>query len=145
MRDRQSGKTALSWAARGGYEGVVKPFLGPLFANPGSIGHWRGTPRAMPLLFGRKYINPDKSDNYRRAPLSLAARDGRNGAAKLPPGRKEVNPDRRDWNGQTLLSLAAESGRVGAVKLLLGRREASPGGPDDSGRTPLVGRQTRVW
>ena len=137
MRDRQSGKTAPSWAARGGYEGVVKLFLGPLFVNPGGIGYWRGTPRAMRLFFGRKYINSDKSDNYRRTPLSLAARDGHDGVVKLLLGRKEVNPDRRDWNGRTLLSLAAENRRDGVVKLLLGRREASPSRPDNSGRTPL--------
>jgi len=136
MRDRQSGKTAPSWAARGGYEGVVKLFLGPLFVNPGGIGYWRGTPRAMRLFFGRKYINSDKSDNYRRTPLSLAARDGHDGVVKLLLGRKEVNPDRRDRNGRTLLSLAAENRRDGVVKLLLGRREASPDRPDNSDRTP---------
>ena len=70
MRGRQSGKTALSWAARGGYEGLVKPLLSPLFVNPGSIGHRRGTPRAMRLLFGRKCITPETSQTIIAGHLS---------------------------------------------------------------------------
>ena len=58
VRDKEYGRTALAWAAEGGHEGVVRLFLGPLFVNPGSI------PLRWGLLFGRKYVNPDRPDNY---------------------------------------------------------------------------------
>jgi len=75
--DTQYDRTALSWAARSGHEGVVKLFLGQLFVNLGSIGQWWGkTPQIMSLLFGKRYINPDRPDKDGQTPLSQAAGSG---------------------------------------------------------------------
>ena len=137
IRDAEHGHTALSWAARCGHEGVVRIFLGPLFVNPGSIGRLWGTPQAMSLLFGRKYINPDNLDRYGRTPLSRATKGGHDGVVRLLLGREDVSPDRLDSDGQTLLSWAASGGHDGVVRLLLGREDVSPDGTDNYGRTPL--------
>jgi len=136
--DTEYGRTALSWAAESGHEGVVRLFLGPLFLNPGSIGRrWGNTWRVMSLLFGKKYINPDRPDHFGKTPLSLAARNGHDGIVKLLLGREDVSPDRPDHNGQSPLSWAARNGHGGVVKLLLDRGDISPGRPDNFGRTPL--------
>ena len=138
IRDTDDGLTALSWAARCGHEGVVRMFLGPAFFNPGSIGRQWGTPQAMSLLFGRKYINPDRPDHYGQTPLSWAAWGGHDGVVKLLLAREDVSPDRPHNGGQTPLSWAARGGHDGAVKLLLGREDVSPDRPDNGGRTPLL-------
>ena len=137
IEDMRSGQTALPWAAGCGHEVVVRIFLGSLFVGLGSIGRRWGTPQAKGLLFGRKYINPDRPDHYGRTPLSWAAGGGHDGVVKLLLERKEVNPDRPDTGGQTPLSWAAENGRDGIMKLLLEREEVSPDRPDNGGRTPL--------
>ena len=137
IRDTHPGLTALSWAARCGHEGVVRIFLGPAFVNPGSIGRRWGTPQAMSLLFGRKYINPDRPDHYGQTPLSWAAEYGHDRAVRLLLGREDVSPDRPDNYGRTPLSLAASDGNDGVVKLLLEQEDVSPDRPDNYGKTPL--------
>jgi len=137
IRDTDDGLTALSWAARCGHEGVVRIFLGPAFVNPGSIGRRWGTPQAMSLLFGRKYINPDRPDHYGKTPLSRAAESGNDAVVRLLLGREDVSPDRPDNYGKTPLAWAASRGQDGAVRLLLGREDVSPDGLDNYGQTPL--------
>jgi len=133
------GRTALSWAAGNGCEGVVRLFLSRLFVNPGSIGRrWEKAPQVMSVLFGRKYVNPDKPGSDGRTPLSWAAWNGSDGVVKLLLGRGDVSPDRPDNDGQTPLSWAAWNGSDGVVKLLLERRDVSPDRPDNYGRTPLL-------
>ena len=134
---RRGGRTALSWAAGGGHEGVVRLFLGPLFVNPGSIGCWWGAPGVMSVLFGGKYLNPDRPDDDDKTPLSWAACNGHDGAVKLLLERKDVNPDRPDSLGNAPLSQAAFNGHDGIVKLLLEREDVTPDRPDNRGRTPL--------
>ena len=71
--DTQYDRTALSWAAGNGHKGVVKIFLDQLFVNPRSIGRWWGkTPQIMSLLFGRRYVNPDRPGKDGQTPLSQA-------------------------------------------------------------------------
>ena len=137
MKDTRYGRTALSWAAGGGNEGVVRLFLGPTFVNPGSIGRRWGGPEVMSLLLGRKYVNPDRPDNYGQTPLSWAAENGCDGVVKLLLEREDVNPDMPDNRGRTPLSWAAENGRDGVVKLLLGREDVDFNMPDSDGQTPL--------
>jgi len=65
-----TGSTALAWAARGGYEGVVR------------------------MLLELEGINPDKADTkYDRTPLSWAAENGHEKVVKLLLERDDVNPD----------------------------------------------------
>jgi len=137
--DTKYGRTALSWAAGSGHEGVVKLFLGRLFANPRNIGRRRGKARrVMDLLFGRRYVNPDRPDHSGQAPLSLAAKNGYDRIVELLLEREDVTPDRPDDDGQTPLSLAARNGSDEVVKLLLGREDVSPDRPDNGGQTPLL-------
>jgi len=135
--DTQYGQTALSWAAGSGHEGVVRLFLGPLFINPGRIGRLRGAPQVMSVLFGRRYVNPDRPDHCGLTPLGWAVPNGPDGVVRLLLGRKDVNPNRPDNYGTTPLLRAATKGNDGAVKLLLEREDVTPDGSDHWGRTPL--------
>ena len=137
IRDRWDGRTALSWAAGSGHEGVVRLFLSRLFISPGSIGRRWGTPQVMSLLFGRKYVNPDRPDNHGQTPLGQAARKGHEGVVKLLLEREDVNPDRPDNHGRTPLSWAAANGSDEVVRLLLERKDVRPDIPDNYGRTPF--------
>ena len=137
MRDKVQGRTALSWAAGSGCEGVVNLFLSRFFVNPGSIGRRRGTPQVMSLLFGRKFVNPNRPDSHGRTPLSWAAKKGRDEVVKLLLKREDVSPDRPDNDDRTPLSWAARSGFKGTVKLLLEREDVNPNRPDNDGQTQL--------
>jgi len=140
QQDMSFGQTALSWAAENGHEGVVRLFLDPRFANPWRIGRrWGKAGWVVGLLFGRRYVNPDRSNKQGRTLLSWAAENGHEGIVKLLLERKDVNPDSTDMMyGQTPLSWAAEKGQEGIVKLLLGRKDVNPDAPDTMfGRTPL--------
>ena len=137
MPDKYHGRTALSWAAGSGHEGVVRLFLGRLFVNPGSMGRRWGAPQVMSVLFGMKYVNLDRPDNYGQTPLLQAAGNGHDGVVKLLLEREDVSPDKRDHFGQTTLSQAAKNGRDRVVKLLLKREDVSPNRPDNFGGTLL--------
>ena len=136
--DSEDGRTALSWAAGHGHEGVVRLFLAKLFVNPQSIGRrWVKAPQRLSVLLGRKYINPDRPDNYGETPISWAARNGQDGVVQLLLEQEDAIPDRPDYGGQTPLSWAAVNGHDGVVKLLLGRKDVNPDRPDNDGQTPL--------
>ena len=79
---------ALAWAARRGYEDVVK------------------------MLLEREDVNPNMVDKKSgRTPLSLAAECGHEGIVKIILGRKDVNPNTvGNKYGRAPLSLAAEHG-----------------------------------
>jgi len=137
LSDTVYGRTALSWAAQSGHEGVVRLFLGPLFFHPGRISRWWGAPEVMSVLFGRKYVNLNRQDNWGQTPLSWASQSGNDVVVKLLLERGDVSPNRPDANGQTPLSCAAENGHDGVVKLLLEREDVAPDRPDNYGQTPL--------
>jgi len=138
MKDKRYGRTALSWAAGSGHEGVVKLFHSPLFADPGNIGRWWGiTPQVTSLLFGKKYVNPDRPDRIGQTPLSWAAQTGHDGVVKLLLGQGDINPNRQDNYNRTPLLLAAQNGHEGVVQLLLGQEGIRPNQPDNYNRTPL--------
>ena len=136
LPDMEHGRTALSWAAGSGHVGVVRLLLGPLFADPESIAG--KTQQIMNLLFGWKYVNPDRPDNRGRTPLLWAACNGHSGVVELLLGREEVIPDRPDSLGQTPLFWAAKNGHDGVVELLLEREEVIPDRPDNFSQTPLL-------
>ena len=112
------GRTTLSWAAGSGCEGVIRLFLDQPFGNPGSIGRVWGTPQVTSVLFGNKYINPDRPDSCGRTPLSWAAQNRCDGVVKLLLEQEDISPDRPDIIGRTPLSGAAVNGSEGVIKLL---------------------------
>ena len=138
-QDASSGRTALSWAAGNGCEGVVKLLFGRQFLNPRSIGQlWGKAARAVDVIFGWRYVNPNSTCNYGRTPLSWAASNGHEGIVKLLLGREDVSTDTSDTTyGQTPVSWAAENGHEGVVKLLLELKDVNPDSADKAGRTPL--------
>jgi len=145
--DANNGRTALSWAAGNGQEGVVRLFLARQFINPGSVGRqWGKSARVVNHLFGERYVNPNSSSKYGRTPLFWAVENGHEGIVKLLLGRNDVNPDIPDTGyGRTPLSLAAERGHDGIVKLLLERKDVNPDAPDMKyGRTLLSWAAVKV-
>ena len=139
--DEEYGRTPLSWAAGNGHEGVVRLFLRPKFVNPRSAGRqWEKAAQAVGSLFGRRYVNPDKSSKSGRTPLSWAAENGHEGIVMLLLGREDVNPDAPDRkHDRTPLSWAAGNGHEGIVKLLLGRKDVGADTRDTKhGVTPLL-------
>ena len=138
MRDTLYGRTALSWGAGNGHEGVVRLLLCRTFVDSGKTVRWWGKIfEVLSLLFGRKYVNPDKSDRSGQTPLLWAARTGHEGVVKLLLGRGDVNPNRQDNYKRTPLSLAAQNGQNGVVELLLGDEHIRPNQSDNYSRTPL--------
>ena len=133
-------RTALSWAAGNGHEGVVRLFLGWRFFNPGSVGRrWGKAARAVDLLCLGRFVNPDSTCESGRTPLSRAAENGHEGVVKLLLERNDVNHNTPDMKyGQTPLAWAAKKGHEGVVKLLLEQKAVNPNTPDTKyGQTPL--------
>ena len=138
MSDTQYGRTALSWAAGGGHEGVVRLFLGRPFDGPRGVGpRWKETQQAINPLLRRKRVNLDKPDSYGQTPLAWAAGKGHGGVVDLLLGQEGVSADKPDNNGRTPLWLAARDGHDDIVKLLLGRGDVRPDRIGTYGRTPL--------
>jgi len=146
-----SGNTALTWAAMGGHDGVVRRLLEQKGINPDQADTkygWTPLSRAavngregiVKMLLERQDVNPSQPDTCcGRAPLSLAAEKGHEGIVKMLLERKGVNPDQPDTKyGRTPLSLAAENGHEGVVKMFLERMDVNPDQPDtEYGQTPL--------
>jgi len=110
------GRTALSWAAGGGHENVVK------------------------ILLRLMDIDPNAADTeYGRTPLWWAAERGHEGVVRMLLERMDINPNTTDKGyGGTPLWRAAERGREGLARMLLGREDINPNTADTTyGRTPL--------
>jgi len=134
--DRWFRRTALSWAAGKGDEGVVEALLGRTSAK--HDGWWGKAVRVIDIVRGRRYVNPNKPDKYGQTPILLAAEDGHEGVVKLLLRRSDVKPDAADGYGRTPLLLASSKGREEVVKLLLEQGDVSIDKPDKSGQTPLL-------
>ena len=92
-----TGKTPLSWAARGGHEAIVR------------------------LLLETGKADPDSKDTeYSKTPLSWAAQRGHEAVVRLLLETGKVDLNSKDTRyGQTPLSWAAEEGHEAVVRLLL--------------------------
>jgi len=146
-----SGNTALTWAAMGGHDGVVRRLLEQKDVNPDqpdtkygwtrlSLAAENGHEGIVMMLLERKDVNPDHPDSkYGSTPLSWAAQNGHEGIVKMLLERKDVNPDHPGTCcNRVPLSLAAGYGHEGIVKMLLERKDVNPDQPDSKyGRTPL--------
>ena len=145
------GGTALTWAARGGQEEVVKMLLDREDANPDqattvdgqTLLSWaagNGHQVLVKMLLEREDVNPNRLDPYYgRTPLSRAAEKGHEKVVKIFLEREDVDPKQADtFYGRTPLSLAAECGHEEVVEMFLERGDVNPDQADAKhGRTPL--------
>ena len=77
-----------------------------------------GTRRSSSCSSTQAKVNPNAKGNYRRTPLSWAARNRHEAVVKLILGTGKVDPDAKDKDGQTPLCSAPENGHEAVVKLL---------------------------
>ncbi|KAI9783411.1 MAG: hypothetical protein M1839_003946 [Geoglossum umbratile] len=121
-----SGRTALSWAARGGHEAVVK------------------------LLLAKDGVDINSKDSGGRTALSWAAGEGHEAVVELLLAKDGVDINSKDSEfGWTELSWAAVRGREAVVKLLLAKDGVDINSKDSEfGQTALswatVGRHEAV-
>ena len=144
------GHTEIAWAARRGYEGVVRVLLEQTDVNPDtpdtkygrtplSLAAQNGHEEVVGLLLERNDVNPEKADKWRKTPLSKAVAYGREGVVRMLLERGGANPNTADSVfGQTLFSWAAEHGHEGIVNILLERSDANPDKADEWSQTPLL-------
>ena len=97
------------------------------------------------MLLERNGVDPDRADEWRRTPLSLAAENGREGIARILVERNDVNLNIVDTEyGRTPLSWAAKNGHEGIVRLLLAQSDISPNTVGiKHGQTPLYTSKNR--
>ncbi|KAJ5685122.1 hypothetical protein N7536_007741 [Penicillium majusculum] len=134
-----NGQTALSQAAGGGHEGIVKLLVGASDVDIQDRAGWTALSRAadgghegiVKLLVGASDVDIQHRAGW--TALSRAAERGYKDIVKLLIGSS--NPELQDENGRTALSLAAEGGHEGAVKLLVSK--SNPDLQDENGRTAL--------
>ena len=142
------GCTPLIWAAKNGWEGIIRLLLERTRAKlnakdtqggktPLSWAARYGQEEAVKLLLQLDGVDPESLDNDGRTPLSCAAESGSEGVLKLFLEREDTNLESQDNSGRTPLSYAAESGSEEILKLLLGREEVNLESLDYEGQTPL--------
>ena len=147
LRDRDNGRTPLSWAAETGHESIVKLLLdaGKVDADvqdnggrtPLSWAAETGNEGIVKLLLNTGKADADAQDKGGITPLSWAAEKGHESIVKLLLNTGKVDADVQDNGGRTPLSWAAETGNEGIVKLLLNTGKADADAQDNGGITPL--------
>jgi len=148
-----TGQTALSWAAVGGYEDVVKILLQLKDVNPNiaGTGHGRtplwwaaqhGHEGVVRVLLERGDIDPNTPDTeYGRTPLWLAAQHGHEGVVRMLLERGDIDPNTPDTEyGRTPLWLAVQHGHGGVVRMLLEREDINPNTGDTKYSRTLLWR-----
>jgi ankyrin repeat protein len=71
------------------------------------------------ILLARDEVEVNAKDKHGATPLSLAARNGRDGAVRLLLARGDIDVNIKDGWGATPLSLGAKRGRRAVVRLPL--------------------------
>jgi len=144
------GSTALTWAAKNGWEGAVKLFLERDDVNPNQIDTFdgltpllwaaeRGHEGVVKILLEREDVNPNQADTYGQTPLVWAARCGNEGVVEMILQRGGVNPDQADTKyGQTPLAWAAKNGHGRIVEILLKQQDVHTTTLDNENQTPLL-------
>ncbi|KAF4345639.1 hypothetical protein FBEOM_404 [Fusarium beomiforme] len=146
MRD-SDGRTALSYAAEKGHEGVVKLLLDKVDLDIDSNDKcdrtplwWaatRGHEVIVKLLLDTGKVDVDAQDQKGRSPLRCAVEHGYEAIIKLLHNEGKCDLNIQDEFGQTALSWAAERGHEAMVKLLLNSSGVDVDSEDGFGRTPL--------
>ncbi|KAG5802854.1 hypothetical protein H9Q71_012563 [Fusarium xylarioides] len=146
------GWTPLSYAARHGYEEVVKLLIAREDVDPNSTDGMYGATRATPLswaaknghaaivkfLLGNQDTVADHAhEEYRRTPLSFAAENGHREVIRLLLSRDDIDPNSTDRGGSTPLCHAAGKGTTAVVKLILEKKRVLADYTENQQRTPL--------
>ncbi|KAF7556386.1 hypothetical protein G7Z17_g1435 [Cylindrodendrum hubeiense] len=122
--DEVYGRSALSWAARNGYEDVVNLLLR------------KRAPVRMFWKLRSKRSMINKKDKSGIMPIRLAVQEGHAGVMKLLLDTGKV--DLKDQHNQSLLFLATKNCHEAIVKLLLDTGKIDPDSKDDyEQRTPI--------
>ncbi|KAL9096319.1 MAG: hypothetical protein Q9165_001316 [Trypethelium subeluteriae] len=119
LKDREYGRSPLSWAAENGHEAMVE------------------------TLLRNDSVNPDSEDIDGRTPLWWAALNGQDKVADLLLAKKSVNPSHEDKVGQTPLLIAIVNGHEAVVKLLLARDDTNVSNASYEDVTPLSSATAR--
>lgn len=124
-------RTALSWAAAEGRNGVVKLLLMEPFVDINTVDSLGYTPlhyacrnghlEVVEMLLKRFDINSNLIYGWRRSPLQLAAGEGHVEIALLLMARKETDINNKNTHGETPLFHAAAAGSAVIIKALLAR------------------------
>ncbi|KAJ5887721.1 hypothetical protein N7495_007762 [Penicillium taxi] len=146
-KDREDGRTPLSWAASGGHNAVVKMLLDTGRVDVDSKDTNGRTPLSwaardghvavVKMFLDTGRVDVDSKDTNGRTPLSWAASGGHNAVVKMLLDTGRVDVDSKDTNGRTPLSWAARDGHVAVVKMFLDTGRVDVDSKDTNGRTPL--------
>jgi ankyrin repeat protein len=109
----------------------------PSSASSLVIASYFGFKAVVQLLLTTGKVEPDSKDEYKRTPLSYAARGGYEAVVQLLLATGKVEPDSKDEFDQTPLSYTAERGHEAIVQLLLATSKVEPDSKDVLDRTPL--------
>ena len=140
-------ETALSLAARGGHEAVVRMLLDRddikadsknfVLRTPLSLAAFQKHEAVVRILLNRIDVNVNSKDTWGRTPLSDAAQEGHEAMIRMLLTRDDVEPDSNDLWGRTPLSYAAQKGHEAVIRMLLARDDVEPNSKDSWDRTPL--------
>lgn len=146
----QSGLTPLLWAARNGYDAVVRELLrkggtgidldlkdGEYGQTPLSWATKNGHEAVVKLLLETNKVDLDETDFFGRTPMSWAAGNGHKEVVELLLNTSKGDINKDDIIGRTPLSWAASNGHETVVKLLLNIDKVDVNIEDEGGRTPL--------
>ncbi|KAJ6102456.1 hypothetical protein N7486_004883 [Penicillium sp. IBT 16267x] len=150
VKDTESGRTPLSWAAENGHDTIAKMLLdtGKVDVDmkdlngrtPLSWAAENSHDTIVKMLLDTGKVDVDASDTeYGRTPLSWAAKNGHDTITKMLLNTGKVDVDASDTeNDQTPLSWATENGHDTIVKMLLDTGKVDVDTKDSRGRTPLL-------
>jgi ankyrin repeat protein len=141
------GRTALSYAASGGFIGIAKQLLAreDINVNKGDESGW--TPifwaaggnhaEMVRLLLSHEHADINHKDKNGRNVLSWAAAEGCLDSVKVLIKYKELEVDSIDREGRSAFSHACGTGQLDIVTFLRRKRSVDISKADANGRTPL--------
>lgn len=143
----KSGRTPLSYAAKGGHLEVVQALLAMPSVEPNPQDRYGQTPlfyaagggylKIIQVLLATPGVELNPQDYIRRTPLSYAAEKGHLEVAQVLRAITNIDLNSKDAFGRTVLSYASENGHLKIVQELITIPNIDPYLEDYEGLTPL--------